>query len=71
VKIYAGPVLGEVTIGEIDKSSEARAMLREDLRMLYVDGRMYRQVKHYKGAFCTGVSWEECDGAGRIRRELE
>lgn len=62
--LYAGPELGEVRVGELDKSAKARTMPEYERRMMYFRGHYYRQFKHYKGMLCIGVSWEECDSAG-------
>ena len=56
--------LGTVQVGVIDGSQKARTMPEDELRMMYFNGKFYRQLKHYKGMLCIGVSWEECDQDG-------
>lgn len=67
-KIYAGPDLGYVVVGELDQSGKARTMPEGERRMMYHDGEWYRQFKRYKGAYCLGVYWAECDQEGEETR---
>ncbi len=64
--LWDGPINGYVVIGLIDKSNKAKVMPERDRRMMYEDGKYYRQFKHYKGMYCIGVSWEECDENGQL-----